>query len=40
MAGYWRRTLPYQGSTRAAYWSHVTGEQSLLAGLGRSRPPM
>ena len=31
MAGYWRRTFPYQGATSEVYWSHVAGEESLAA---------
>ncbi len=41
MAGYWRRTLPYQGNTPEIYWSHVAGDESLVAAwvpLGRLRP--
>ena len=31
MAGYWRRSFPYQGATSQTYWSHVVGEDSLPA---------
>ena len=31
MAGYWRRSYPYQGATAEDYWSHVVGAESLLA---------
>jgi len=31
MAGYWRRSFPYQGATAAVYWSHVVGDESLVA---------
>jgi hypothetical protein len=30
MVGYWRFSVPFAGTTRAIYWSHVVGEQSLL----------
>jgi hypothetical protein len=31
MAGYWRRSFPYQGATSEVYWSHVVGDESLPA---------
>jgi hypothetical protein len=30
LAGYWRRTLDYNGTTARVYWAHVLGKNSLL----------
>jgi hypothetical protein len=30
MAGYWRGTIPFSGSTSRMYWAHLLGKSSLL----------
>jgi hypothetical protein len=36
MAGYWRRSVPYHEITAETYWSHVVGQQQLIAVMWRN----
>ncbi len=35
MTGYWRGSFPFAGGTRAQYWSHIAGPDSLLVQVRR-----